>query len=454
MARTRQLVTPRVAFIALTAVCLLAMGIFCFTDIHATSTRFVLSVYSDLTQLKLTWLFNAENVTGEGETLANLNDTESMSVRFVKSNTALAVITQANNGSNNFTPEVFSNTTKMTFNRSLEVQCKMSPYIQCPPLLDVKPLPNKVFKVVYLRRPFWAPYDVHKMQLCAVNQCAVSDGPVTKETDVVVVYGVKLKDDFQSPQRWPNQTYIVSVWESPVLTKADFLRNGNSPWNARVNLIMSYRVDADVFVPYNNLRFSPKPLQERPNYYEIAKNKTRTAMWFVSQCRRPSRRDVYVKEMQKYIDVDIYGGCGRPCARSDPSCNNYAKYKFYLSFENSLCTDYVTEKFFKLFDPNLFVIPVVRGGTDYDKYFPSFTYINAAHFKTPRDLALHLKDLASDLETYSKYLEYKDLYVQNSLIDQFCTLCSFLHTHKLPVTKTFNLKEWMNDGHCHNPKDL
>ncbi|BFZ14332.1 hypothetical protein BsWGS_17371 [Bradybaena similaris] len=453
MARTRQLVTPRVAFIALTAVCLLAMGIFCFTDIHATSSRFVLSVYSDLTQLKLTWLFNAENVTGEGETFTNLNDTES-SIRFVKSNTGLAVITQANNGSNNFTPEVFPNTTKMTFNRSLEVQCKVSPYIQCPPLLDVKPLSNKVFKVVYLRRPTWVPIDVHKMQLCAVNQCAVSDGPVTNETDVVVVYGVGLTDVFQSPQRWPNQTYVVSAWESPVHTRADFLRNGNSPWNARVNLIMSYRVDADIFAPYASLRFSPKPLPERPNYYEIAKNKTRTALWFVSNCRSPSRRDVYVQEMQKYIDVDIYGACGRPCARSDPSCNNYAKYKFYLSFENSLCTDYVTEKFFKLFDQNLFVIPVVRGAADFDKYFPNFTYINAAHFKRPKDLALHLKHLASDLETYSKYLEYKDLYVQNTYTSHICTLCSFLHTHNLPITKTYNLKEWMNDGHCHNPKDL
>ncbi len=34
-------------------------------------------------------------------------------------------------------------------------------------------------------------------------------------------------------------------------------------------------------------------------------------------------------------------------------------YKFYLSFENSLCRDYVTEKFFTRAGN---ILPVVRGG--------------------------------------------------------------------------------------------
>ena len=54
----------------------------------------------------------------------------------------------------------------------------------------------------------------------------------------------------------------------------------------------------------------------------------------------------------RYINVDIYGRCGKlTCRKSDEKrCGEMldTDYKFYLSFENSLCKDYVTEKFFKV----------------------------------------------------------------------------------------------------------
>ena len=48
------------------------------------------------------------------------------------------------------------------------------------------------------------------------------------------------------------------------------------------------------------------------------------------------------------MQVDEYGPCGKhSCPRSNQSlCNEMLSrdYKFYLSFENSHCTDYITEK--------------------------------------------------------------------------------------------------------------
>ena len=81
-----------------------------------------------------------------------------------------------------------------------------------------------------------------------------------------------------------------------------------------------------------------------------AAGKTKLAAWFVSNCHAQNGRGNYVKELQKYIDVDIYGTCGTlKCSRSS-SQTCYDKlnndYKFYLAFENSNCVDYITEKLY------------------------------------------------------------------------------------------------------------
>lgn len=79
-----------------------------------------------------------------------------------------------------------------------------------------------------------------------------------------------------------------------------------------------------------------------------AKGKTKMAAWFVSNCNSKSSRNEFVRELQKYIDVDVYGKCGTmQCSTTiDGQCRDMAakNYKFFMSLENSLCPDYITEK--------------------------------------------------------------------------------------------------------------
>ena len=70
------------------------------------------------------------------------------------------------------------------------------------------------------------------------------------------------------------------------------------------------------------------------------------------------------------------------CERSkDDKCLQMlsTSYKFYLAFENSLCADYVTEKFWKVLDYN--VIPVVMNGVNMTNFAPPNSYINLKDFK-------------------------------------------------------------------------
>ncbi|XP_059139277.1 alpha-(1,3)-fucosyltransferase C-like [Physella acuta] len=323
---------------------------------------------------------------------------------------------------------------------------------------------NKTFRVAVLERPLWQLEEDFDFSVCEYSNCVFSGDKVTHETDVIVVYSQKLTENYKLPSARPDALYVMELWEPPVRTSSTYMRNSSSKWNHIFNLTMTYRVDSDIFVPYGQLRKKSKLGVERPNYSDLTRRKTRSVAWFVSRCHVPSLRAEYVKEMQKYIDVDIYGDCGMPCSRSEEPClkNLTDIYKFYLSFENSICKDYITEKLFKLFRPGVHVIPVVRGGGDYKKFFPKNLFINAADFKNAKSLALYLKNLTGDVDRYSRMLEMKDEYQvmdkpnanhKGGLGFVGCRLCQYLNTHKVQP-KVYDMKKWWGDDKCTTPNDI
>ena len=170
---------------------------------------------------------------------------------------------------------------------------------------------------------------------------------------------------------------------------------------------------------------------------------------------------------QKHIDVDIFGRCGDypDCWDTSepgavlPGCRpfNYAfeDYRFYLAFENSFCTDYITEKFFKVFDYNRTAIPVVRGGAHYDSFFPPGTFVNAAHFKGPEELALHLRQLSEDVDRYSELVQTKYKYVHDErhLPGLYCGVCEFLNKRDVDERRLYDMRTWVDVHSCRHPDD-
>ena len=127
----------------------------------------------------------------------------------------------------------------------------------------------------------------------------------------------------------------------------------------------------------------------------------------MSKCNVPSKRLDYIRELkQADIDVDVYGKCGKPCpAKSSVPEDCYKElsknYKFFLSFENSYCKDYTTEKVFGALKQPW--IPVVRGGDNYSLILPERSVVDAS-YHSPEQLARILRQIASNETLYTEVI--------------------------------------------------
>lgn len=180
------------------------------------------------------------------------------------------------------------------------------------------------------------------------------------------------------------------------------------------NLSANYREDSDFSSLYwtdSNLYWSANDDDSNNNnndIYATKKDATKFAAILASNCHSNNRREEFVKELKRYIPVDVYGKCGPlKCPTSTTNCREYIanEYKFYLSFENSLCKSYITEKFFDTLKYP--IVPVVYGLGNYSFYAPKSAFVNALDFKSPKDLADYLIYLDSNPDEYNSYFKWK-----------------------------------------------
>lgn len=143
----------------------------------------------------------------------------------------------------------------------------------------------------------------------------------------------------------PHQIHIAYLLESAMNYEMIVYYKDAVNWTA------TYRRDSVLSSPYG--RFTPYtnvtklPTIPKRNF---AKGKKKLIAWFVTNCDTINDRMGYVRAMQEFILLDIFGPCGElKCLKANSAdCFQMLKtdYKFYLAFENSNCKDYVTEKMF------------------------------------------------------------------------------------------------------------
>ena len=205
--------------------------------------------------------------------------------------------------------------------------------------------PSSPMKYIFVPGGIWdTPMGQSKFveQRCRVDRCALTIHQPTR-ADAVLVQNSK---DAAWMKKQPGQIWILWLLESPMNSIGLTWLQDNINWTA------SYRADSTIVTPYEKFvphaNVSRLPGQAMRNF---ADGKTKLVAWFVSNCNAGNRRLEYARELRRYVSVDIYGSCGdHRCARGSHGkrCDTLLRkdYKFYLSFENSNCEYYITEKLF------------------------------------------------------------------------------------------------------------
>jgi hypothetical protein len=233
------------------------------------------------------------------------------------------------------------------------------------------------------------------------------------------------------------------------------------PWwlNETFNFTSSYRLNDDLPQPYGKCVRQLGGMEDNNSHVEdVIKHKSKLVAWLVSHCNTFSRREVYVADMRRHgISVDEYGGCGgiMSCSRSDINCDNeiHRTYKFYLSLENSLCQDYITEKVFRPLRHKYPIVPIVMGLADYASILPPHSYIDVRWFPSAQSLARYLVYLDGNVTEYSKYFAWRrhykcDYYTLN--FDAWCHESLVLHDKHSP--QSVRAKQWTEADACVTPE--
>lgn len=264
-----------------------------------------------------------------------------------------------------------------------------------------------------------------------------------------------------------DQRWIFMTDESPFHT---FMQGKQklSDYDGLFNWSMSYRMDSDVPVPYGRTVLVPEDVSNgsRPFWEQpvVKASKTKLVAVLGSNCGSHNGRWSYVKALKSSLheDLDIFGKClnGNRTAcpgHFDQDCAALQAYKFYLSFENSNCREYLTEKvFWNAYDKH--AVPIIMGASREDcrRLLPPRSFLHVDDFASVDALADYLRYLDRDDRRYSQYHDWRRRYrVLNehgyfgSASKHYCRVCEALHYNPLAPKVYAKLDQfWSQRGDC------
>ena len=305
---------------------------------------------------------------------------------------------------------------------------------------------------------------------CEESRCQITfDKNLLNISDAVLVHAIavprKLNIEEITRNRPSAQRWVFYVKESPGTLLMGSRFDGIFNWTA------TYRRDSDFFVPYGSYASlkDGKPAgadtteDKRPKTPDVseaqrkvgvnyAQGKDKMAAFGVSN-HCGGLRFAFIRALMKHVEVNIFGKCATqfelkktwvcPQNMENGCLQELQRHKFYLAFENSLCIDYITEKYWRN-SLERGLVPIVLGGASYspELVIPG-SFINAADFDSIKALADYLNYLDKNDTAYNQYFQWKTKYKVVKYQFWLCQLCKALHDPTKPAKIYHKISEFL-----------
>lgn len=258
--------------------------------------------------------------------------------------------------------------------------------------------------------------------------------------------------------RPPLQRWVYFSGEAPInLARREFNIFEDKGWRFAFHWTATYHRGADVRIPYGETVTLP-PSSPLPALIPLAKRQ-KLVLSIISNCDTIIHRLAFVRAIQAALGpdrMDLFGNCGTPLLPNMTVTDFANDYVFYLAFENALCQDYITEKFWWN-SLHAGLVPVVIGGlesSDYMRVAPPDSYLLVPASSTAADVADLVLAVAADPERYDSLLAWRQRFNIRNYEKRFvaialCRLCAHLHRQDLSEpAATIDLFAAWNISHC------
>ncbi|XP_055570299.1 4-galactosyl-N-acetylglucosaminide 3-alpha-L-fucosyltransferase 9 isoform X1 [Falco cherrug] len=285
--------------------------------------------------------------------------------------------------------------------------------------------------------PFGQTFDLTSCQtMFNIHGCHLTiDRSLYNRSHAVLIHHRDISWDLTNlPQqaRPPFQKWIWMNLESPTHTPQ------KSGIEHLFNLTLTYRRDSDIQVPYGFMMVGTSSFT-----FEVP-SKENLVCWVVSNWNPEHARVKYYNELSKYIEIHTYGQAFGDYINDKNLIPTISTCKFYLSFENSIHKDYITEKLYNALLAGS--VPVVLGPSreNYENYIPADSFIHVEDFLSPRDLAEYLLMLDKNNKMYLSYFNWKkdfSVHLPRFWESHACLACDHVKRHQ-EYKSIGNLEKW------------